>query len=171
VLSNRGDWASVAGRSKSWRRVSLRLIPWRAGTGIKEGAVTIETIAGAAQWLQLLFAPAARITLAPVHGGSRSVARLLPIALIGLTACITTAMVEAVYFACYLWRSAFGEAVPSFSWSRPLPVAGGATAAVLFVGWIVARLMRPAREDALEGLASEHDPGNDRQIEDPLRVI
>src|SRR5271169_4677627 len=66
--------------------------------------------------------------------GPATVTRLLPVALVGLTALITTVMIEAIYFACHLWQWIFDGAALSFSWIEPLPAAGLATTIVLIVG-------------------------------------
>ena len=72
---------------------------------------------------------------------------LLPAILIGLTAFITTMVVEAVYLVCHLWRCLFDGSALSFSWIEPLPAAGISTAAVLVVAFFAARLMSRSSED------------------------
>ena len=74
-------------------------------------------------------------------------ALLLPAILIGLTAFITTAEVEAVYLLCHLWRRLFDGSALAFSWIEPLPAAGISTGAVLLVGFFAARLMSRSSED------------------------
>src|SRR5258708_2465814 len=74
----------------------------------------------------------------------------MPIILVGLTAFITTVVIEAMYFDCHLWRCLFDGSALSFSWTEPLPVAGLSTVAVLLVAILAARLMRHASEDALD---------------------
>jgi hypothetical protein len=82
---------------------------------------------------------------------------LLPTILVGLTAFITTVVVEAIYFVCHLWRCLFDGSTLSFSWVEPLPAAGISAGAVLLVGFIAARLM-------------SHASGNDRDsIDDGFR--
>jgi hypothetical protein len=66
---------------------------------------------------------------------------LLPIVLVGLTAFITTVVIEAMYFVCHLWRYLFDGSALSFSWTEPLAVAGLSTVAVLLVAILAARLM------------------------------
>jgi hypothetical protein len=71
------------------------------------------------------------------HPGARRRCRkmtpLLPIILVGLTAFITTVVIEAMYFVCHLWRCLFDGSALSFGWTEPLPVAGLSTVAVLLV--------------------------------------
>ena len=66
----------------------------------------------------------------------------------GLTAFITTVVVEAIYFVCHLLRCLLDGSALSFSWTEPLPVAGLSTLAVLLVVILAARLMRLASKDA-----------------------
>ena len=66
---------------------------------------------------------------------------LLPTILVGLTAFITTVVIEAIYFVCHLLRCQFDGSALLFSWTEPLPVAGLSTVAVLLVAILAARLM------------------------------
>ena len=65
----------------------------------------------------------------------------------GLTAFITTVMVEATYFVCHLWQYLFDGSALTFSWVEPLPAAGISACAVLLVGLVTAQLMSPASWD------------------------
>jgi hypothetical protein len=85
---------------------------------------------------------------------NKAMTPLLPIILLGLTAFITTVVVEAIYFVCHLWRCLFDGAALSFSWTEPLPVAALSTVAVLLMGFLAARLMSLASEDALDPFAA-----------------
>ena len=85
---------------------------------------------------------------------------LVPIILVGLTALTTTVVIEAIYFVCHLWRYLFGGSALSCSWTEPLPIAGPSTVAIWLVGLLVARLMRPASEDALDPFAMKQTADN-----------
>jgi hypothetical protein len=85
---------------------------------------------------------------------------LLPIILVGLTAFITTVVVEAIYFVCHLWRCLFDGSALSFSWTEPLPVAGLSSIAVLLVAILAARLMRHASKDAPNPFAVKQTADN-----------
>ena len=70
----------------------------------------------------------------------------------GLTAFITTVVVEAVYFVCHLWRYLFDGSALSFSCVEPLPAAGIYTSVVLLMGFITGRLMSRASEEELDSV-------------------
>jgi hypothetical protein len=85
---------------------------------------------------------------------------LLPTILVGLTAFITTVVIEAIYFVCHLLRCQFDGSALLFSWTEPLPVAGLSTVAVLLAAILAARLMRLASEDAPEPFAVKQTADN-----------
>ena len=81
--------------------------------------------------------------------------RLWPTVFVGLTAFITTVMIEACYFIFHLLRSAFDLSAMSFDWIEPLPVAGLCTTAVLLVGFFVGRVISLSSEQTLDDCAVE----------------
>ena len=82
----------------------------------------------------------------------------------GLTAFITSVMVEAVYFFCHLWRCLFDGASLSFSWVEALPAAGISTSVVLLVGFFTARLMSRASEDDPDSFDVRETADNDAHL-------
>ena len=105
--------------------------------------------------LACLFNLSAFVRFMPVLAQGRD-SPLLPsfigLILMGLTAFITTVVVEAVYFVCHLWRCLFDGSALSFSWVEPLPAAGIYTSVVLLMGFITGRLMSRASEEELDSV-------------------
>ena len=64
----------------------------------------------------------------------------LPVALVGLTALVTTVLVHAV-FSVWWMIEAYGKATPPpFDWASSLTISGVVTAVVLMAGLVVQRI-------------------------------
>jgi len=68
------------------------------------------------------------------------VTHVLPAALVGLTALITSALVHAGYALWWLSQSFFHAQAASFDWAGALAVSGTATTIVLIAGLVVRHL-------------------------------
>jgi hypothetical protein len=64
----------------------------------------------------------------------------LPVALVGLTALITSALVHAGFGIWWLSQHLWNAATPAFDWHGALAVSGTATAIVLIAGLVIRRL-------------------------------
>jgi hypothetical protein len=89
-------------------------------------------------------------------GGSITVKHALPVALVGLTALITSALVHAGYAIWWLTQSFFRAA--SYDWAGALAVSGTATTIVLIAALVVRRLAAGNTPPAAAATAAEAVP-------------
>jgi hypothetical protein len=82
------------------------------------------------------------------------VTRVLPVALVALTALITTVIVQTVYGVLYLWQYLFEAATRPYDWAGSLCVSGAATAVVLIAGLVARRLTMRITDRQPAGLAA-----------------
>ena len=83
---------------------------------------------------------------------------VLPAALVGLTALITSALVHAGYGIWWLSQSFFRAQAASFDWAGVLAMSGTATTIVLVAGLVVRRLAAGNQPPAETETASQAVP-------------